>query len=345
MKEHVFLCPGPFPLENGGELPAFELAYTTEGSLRYDAQGNPTNVVWVCHALTANAHASEWWPGLVGAGHYLDPSRYFIICVNILGSCYGSTNALSLNPQSGSPYFHSFPDLSIRDIVRALDLLREHLAIKQVHLVIGGSLGGQQALEWAIMRPNFIQNLCVIATNAQHSPWGIAFNESQRMAIAADGTWPKNHPEAGMKGLRAARALALLSYRTYQIYQESQGEVKEELSDQYRAASYQRYQGDKLAARFHAFAYWSLSMAMDSHDVGRARGGIALALSRIKARTMIISISSDILFPSSEQKLLHQHIPLAQLEVIDSVYGHDGFLIEVEQLEAILKKWLENPKP
>lgn len=345
MKEHVFTYKRPFLLESGAELPSLELAYTTEGNLTYDYQGKPNNVVWVCHALTANSQASQWWPGLVGQGFYLDPSRYFIICVNILGSCYGSTNALSLNPQSGSPYFHTFPSLTIRDIVLAMDLLREHLSIPQIFLMIGGSLGGQQALEWAIMRPRLIQNLCIIASNAQHSPWGIAFNEAQRMAIAADATWSLNHPEAGLKGLKAARALALLSYRTYEIYQEKQSDQGSELKENYQAASYQQYQGDKLAARFHAYAYWTLSKAMDSHHVGRKRGGIAQALKQIQAKSLIISISSDILFPSSEQKLLGQHIPQAQVQVIHSLYGHDGFLIEVKQLEAILKKWLEEPKP
>ena len=260
------------------------------------------NIIWVCHALTANADVADWWPGMVGSGALFDTDRYFIICANMLGSCYGSTNALSLNPRTQAPYFHDFPLLTNRDIVRAFDLLREDLAIEKIRMVIGGSLGGQQCLEWAIMQPEVFDKLVPIATNARHSPWGIAFNESQRMAIAADASWQENHPEAGLEGMRAARAIALLSYRNYDTYWNTQLEPNLEEYQDYRASSYQQYQGDKLKKRFHAFAYWTLSKAMDSQNLGRGRGSLEDALSQIEAETLVVGLPTDWLFPIEEQR-------------------------------------------
>lgn len=323
-----------FRLELGGELPGLELAYTTLGTLNKDK----SNVVWVCHALTGNAEVEEWWPSLVGEGKLFDPAQHFIVCANILGSCYGSTGPLSINPLTGNPYYHSFPTITIRDIVAALDLLRQHLGIDRIHACIGGSLGGQQALEWALCQPSLIENLILLATNAQHSPWGIAFNESQRMAIATDPSWSADHPHAGLQGMKTARSIALLSYRNYQTYQWSQSEDDHTKTDQYKAASYQQYQGEKLAARFNAFSYWTLSKVMDSHHVGRGRGSVANALMQVKARTLVIGISSDVLFPVSEQQLIASYVPGAVYEEIDSLYGHDGFLIEGEKITSCIER-------
>jgi homoserine O-acetyltransferase len=301
-------------------------------------------VVWVCHALTGSSDFTDWWKGFFEEGSPYDPKENFIICANVLGGCYGSTGPLSNNPKTGRNYFHDFPLLTVRDIVRSLDLLRIHLGIEQINTLIGGSLGGQQALEWAIFQPDVVQNLIIVATNAQHSPWGIAFNEAQRMAIAADNTWKENDPRAGVEGLKAARAIGMISYRAYRGFEETQSEKNAESIDDFRASSYQRYQGQKLANRFNAFTYWILSKAMDSHHVGRGRKSIESALQSIKAETLVMGIESDILFPIAEQKLLASTIPGAQFEKIDSSFGHDGFLVEIDQFKKILKKFRSQRK-
>ena len=329
---NIFKYNRSLKLESGDMLPSFELAYQTFGKLNADK----TNVVWITHALTANANAAEWWGGLVGEGKLLDPTRYFIICANVLGSPYGSTNPLSIKPFTGLPYYHSFPSITIRDIVATLDLLRQYLGLSKIHLLIGGSLGGQQALEWAIQQNTVFDKLILLATNAQHSAWGIAFNESQRLAIQADATWQTNSSDAGSAGLKAARSIALLSYRNYYTYVNTQTEIDDEFKEVWRASSYQRYQGDKLASRFNAFSYWYLSKAMDSHNIGRGRDGLINALAQIKAQTLVIGITSDLLFPVNEQITLACGIEGAIYQEIDSLYGHDGFLIEAEAIANVI---------
>jgi homoserine O-acetyltransferase len=330
---HTFSAP--FPLDCGAVLPELTLAYHAYGQL--SPAGD--NVVWICHALTGSSDAADWWSGLVGEGKLFDPRRHFIVCANVPGSAYGSTSALSVNPATGQPYFHDFPLITTADVARALDLLRNQLGIEKIHTCIGGSLGGQQAVEWAIQQPELIENLILVATNAQMSPWGVAFNEAQRMAIAADATWPLAHPDAGRNGMKAARAVALLSYRNYDTYQTTQSRQGEEKLEGYRATTYQQYQGEKLARRFNAFAYWSLTKLMDSHDVGRGRGGLEAALGQIKARTLVLGIRSDVLFPMQEQLFLKAHIPGAEFTEIDSLYGHDGFLIENELMTKAIRVW------
>jgi homoserine O-acetyltransferase/O-succinyltransferase len=333
---NLFTYPQSFPLEAGGSLPGFELAYTLTGTPAADG----SNLIWVCHALTANAEVDSWWPGLFGPGHLFDPGRYAYLCANMLGSCYGSTNALSVNPETGAPFYHDFPLLTNRDIVRAFDLLREQLGFERMLAVIGGSMGGQQAIEWAIMRPEVFAHLIPVATNARHSAWGIAFNEAQRMAIAVDASWTGRHPEAGLTGMRAARALALLSYRGYAGYNETQTEPTDDKLDDFLASSYQQYQGDKLKQRFHAFAYWTLSKAMDSQHVGRGRGGLENALAQVQARTLAIGIDSDLLFPVAEQQLIAAHVPHGTYREVSSTYAHDGFLIETAQLAGHIEAFL-----
>ncbi|MGF1534435.1 MAG: homoserine O-acetyltransferase [Bernardetiaceae bacterium] len=331
-----YISSQPFPLESGGILPSLEIGYQTFG----ERNAKCDNVLWVFHALTANADVSDWWHGLFGAGKALDPSRYFIVCANVLGSCYGSSNPTSQDPRTGKPYYGNFPRLvTIRDMVQAHRLLAQHLGIQQIALGIGGSLGGQQLLEWAVQEPERFERILPIATNAKHSPWGIAFNESQRLALEADPTLWYPSRLAGKAGLKAARAMALLSYRNYQTYQYSQADTEDTLQD-FKAVSYQRYQGDKLVARFHAQSYYVLSKAMDAHDVGRGRGGVAEALARVQAQARVVGIRSDVLFPIEEQQLIAQVIPNAQYVEIDSDYGHDGFLIEWELLNAIVLDFL-----
>ena len=325
-----------FALELGESLPGFRLAYTTRGTLNDEG----SNVVWVCHALTGSADAGDWWGGLVGPGKQFDPARDFIVCANVLGSCYGSTGPLSPNPATGQPFYHHFPVITVRDIVGAFDLLRQELGIERIHTCIGGSLGGGQAVEWAILQPNLIQNLVLIASGAVASPWCIAFNEAQRMAIEADPTWREQRDDAGRAGMKAARAVAMISYRNYDTYGFTQALDNNEQVDGFKAAGYQRYQGEKLAERFNSFTYWTLTKVMDSHNVGRNRGSIPNALGQIRARTFVVGIRSDLLFPPSEQQFLARHIPDAAYQEIDSLYGHDGFLIEFRPLTNLIRQWM-----
>ncbi|MEM0994530.1 MAG: homoserine O-acetyltransferase [Bacteroidota bacterium] len=325
----------PFETESGFIFPELDIAYHTYGRLNL-AQDN---VIWVCHALTASSDAADWWDGLIGSGKLFDPERYFIVCANMLGSSYGATNSSSINPFNGKKYSRNFPLITIRDMVRSHQILQQHLGIKRIHLILGGSMGGQQALEWAVDAPNLFDRVAIVASNAKHSAWGIAFNESQRMALEADPTLYTDAEEAGRKGLEAARAIAMLSYRHYISYEQTQTDTDGRIDD-FQASSYQRYQGHKLWKRFDAGAYITLGKAMDNHDLGRGRGGLVAALQSIKAPTLVVGIQSDVLFPVSEQKFIAQHILNAQFEVIDSIYGHDGFLIEYETLTHLLAKFL-----
>lgn len=330
----------PFQLESGVFLPRLELAYHLRGKLSPERD----NVVWIYHALTGNSDPAEWWPEIVGDGCVIDTESWCVVCANILGSCYGSSGPTSMNPETGEPFYASFPEVTVRDSVRAFDILRKHLGIEQVALGVGPSLGGQQALEAAITYPDLFQQLILIATNAQHSPWGIAWNEAQRMAIESDPTWREPSADTGAAGLSTARAIAMLSYRSYELYGGTQREEGDALPQVFRAASYQRHQGRKLTERFHAQSYWLLSKAMDSHNVGRGRGGVVAALQRIRAQTMVIGIESDLLFPTEEQRFLADTIPGAEFHAINSRYGHDGFLIESEHIGRLIGDVLKRAK-
>ncbi len=332
MSLYTFKNDHEFLLESGVLLPKYHLAYNTFGKL--NSSGD--NVVWIFHALTANSDPSEWWPMIIGKNKLFDPENEFIICVNMPGSCYGSLGPLSINPETGKPYYHDFPFFTTRDMIRSYKALREHLGIRKIKVGIGGSMGGQQLLEWAIEEPDLFEYIFPIATNAVHSPWGIAFNESQRLCIETDSTWNQEDPSAGMEGMKTARGVALLSYRHYETYEDTQ---KEEFLDKlsgYKAQSYQKYQGEKLAKRFNAFSYYVLSKSMDSHNVGRGRGSVENALQTITAHTTVIAIETDILFPPQEQKFIAEHIPSAHLHKVHSHYGHDGFLLEYNQITHIV---------
>ena len=327
----------PFPLESGQQLDRITIAYETFGQLSKAKD----NIVWVCHALTGNTKPMEWWPELVGNGETIDPERHFIVCANILGSCYGSTGPDDWRPGGTQPYGLTFPLITTRDMASAHELLARHLEIEQIQLGIGGSLGGQQLIEWAAMFPQRFQHLCLLATNARHSPWGIAFNEAQRMAMQADPSFGDGTKEGGHQGLAAARAIAMLSYRHYQTYEYSQAETEQDKLDDFRASSYQQYQGEKLWQRFSPESYWILSKAMDAHNVGRGRGGIVKALANITAKTLVIGVDSDLLFPVTEQSELAEHIPDARFEVINSNFGHDGFLTETKAISILLHDFMK----
>ena len=332
----LFRSEVPFQLECGAVLPGLTIAYHTWGEL--NAAGN--NVIWVCHALTANSNAQDWWPNLIGEGLAFDTEKYFIVCANILGSCYGSTGPGSLNPATEKPYYHSFPSVSIRDMVNAHELLVKHLRIKRIHLLAGGSMGGYQALEWAVMHPAIIENLFLLTTSAKESAWGIAIHTAQRMAIETDATWKNGEPSDGKEGLKVARAIGMLTYRSYVSFVKTQSDTDSEKVDEFRASSYIRYQGEKLANRFSAHSYWLLSKALDSHNIARGRGAIADVLKTITAKTLVMSISSDLLCPVNEGEFLRNHIPNSTFVIIDSLYGHDGFLVETEAITRYLSEWL-----
>src|SRR5574343_498958 len=306
-----------FKLESGEIIENLQIAYHTFGT--FDPSKN--NVVWVTHALTANSDVFDWWNGVFGENDLFNPSEHFIVCANVLGH---------------------FPFVTTRDMARAHDLLREHLGIEKINLLVGASLGGQQALEWAIEQNNRIENLILIATNARHSAFGIAFNETQRLALFADQTFGNGNIDGGRNGLISARAIAMLSYRSYDGYAKTQTNPGNHTTDNFLAASYQHYQGEKLAKRFNAYSYLILSKAMDAHNVGRKRPSVEIALQQIKARTLVIGIESDLLFPISEQAYLSEWIPNAFFGKIDSEFGHDGFLVENTQLTSLISDFLYN---
>lgn len=331
----------PFELENGAVLPEISIAYHTYGTMN----ANGSNVVWVCHALTANSDPADWWKGLVGEGSLIDPERYFIVSANMLGSCYGSTGPTSIDPETGKPYYSSFPKVTIRDIVAANILLRKHLGINSVYLLMGGSMGGYQVLEWAVMESEVIRHLFLIATSPSESAWGVAIHTTQRLAIEADSTWRDASPDAGARGLKAARAIGMLTYRNYSTFQQKQTDPDPEKTDEFKASSYINYQGDKLVKRFNAFSYWLLTKAMDSHHLGRGRGGdLITVLHSIHQPALIMGIRSDILCPLDEQRFMAAHMPGAKLVEIDSDFGHDGFIIETKQITDHLGKWLKTLK-
>ncbi len=338
MPESRFISNEPFELEGGGVLPQLEIVYHTYGTLSPEMD----NIIWICHALTANSDVNDWWPHTVEQGKFLDPEKNFVICPNFLGSCYGTTGPLSINPATGEPYYDDFPSLTIRDLIRAHQILANHLGIKSVKALMGSSIGGFQVAEWLIMEPNFAQKAVLIATAAQALPWVIAFNESQRMAIECDTSYGERRADAGAKGLAAARSIAMLSYRgqrAYDLTQAEQGDDNTKL-DGYRASSYQRYQGEKLVKRFDAYTYYHLTRLIDTHNVGRGRGGVASALSLIEADVAIIAISSDIIYPISSNEVLHKYIKGSKIYTIESSFGHDGFLVEYKKLDEIIRAHL-----
>lgn len=334
---HFFDSSAPFPLECGAVLPSIRLAYHTYGKLN----PNGDNVLWVCHALTANSDVADWWPETVVDGGLLDPTRYFIVCVNKLGSPYGSTSPLSIDPCTGEPYYLDFPQVTVRDMVRSYSMLRHVLGIKRIKMIIGGSTGGAQAMEWAISEPDLFENLSLTVTLPKATPWIVADSEAQRMAIECDPTFYERSPQGGGRGLAAARAMSMLIYRNSVAFNTTQHDSDEKLTG-FRAASYQRYQGEKLRMRFNAHCYYRLLQSLDSHDVGRGRGGIEAALAGIKARTVVMSVDSDIMFTPAEVEQMASLIGPngADYRVLHSDYGHDGFLIETPAITAILKQYL-----
>lgn len=354
-----------FDFEAGGSVNGLRLVYHASGlrlAVEEDcAEGREGHaegrkVIWICHALTANSDAEEWWPELVGPGKFFDTEKYIVVCVNMLGSAYGSSGPSSPMPSnlfpsganagSGRPYYFDFPLITVRDIVRANIIVRKHLGIRSIDLLVGGSIGGFQALEWAVMEPDVIRQAVFIACGARATPWLTAHNESQRMALEADPSFrAAKSLKGGEAGLRAARSMALISYRSYEGYNSTQEELSEDTVFADRAGSYQRYQGKKLSDRFDAYSYYYLTRSVDSHNLGRGRGGVRAALASIRSRCIVVGIDSDCLFPVCEQRLIAESIPGAEYHEITSRFGHDGFLLEYEQLKRIIAPLLDDSRP
>jgi homoserine O-acetyltransferase/O-succinyltransferase len=336
MIQKTYTHRGEFKLESGQSLWDIEICY----HLSEEKIDKSKPVIWICHALTANSDAVDWWPGMVGKGYLFDPEKYNLVCANILGSCYGTTGALSNNPATGKPWLNDFPLVTVRDWANALEVLRVHLGIEKIYLVTGGSIGGFQSMEWAIQQPHRFENMMLVATTYMQTPWATAINETERMSIEADATFFNGDPNGGKAGLAAARGMGLLSYRGYEAYNVTQCEKDNEQISNFKVSSYQRYQGKKLIERFNAHCYHSITRSQDTHNVARGRGSFEEAFSNITAKTLSVGISSDILFPPIEQKRLAEFIPNAIYAEIDSHFGHDGFLVESEKLSRIIIEFL-----
>lgn len=310
----LFHSTAPFALECGATLDGVTIAYHTYGTLSAERD----NVRWVCHALTASSDVADWWPGTVVQAGVLDAQRYFVVCANMIGSCYGSTSAMSEV---------DFPLITFRDMVRAHQLLADYLGLSRIDMLIGGSTGGSQAMEWAYLEPERFGRLILLATLPKTTAWIQASSTAQRMAIEASGY--------SDQGLAAARATAMLQYRGSQAYNMTQSDDQPKLYG-YKVDSYQRYQGKKLSDRFDVKCYLRLLDALDSHDIGRGRGGVDKALGRITTPTTVVAISTDIMFPPDDIRAMANAMPDALFHEIDSPFGHDGFLVETAKISSII---------
>ncbi|HVZ40637.1 MAG TPA: homoserine O-acetyltransferase [Candidatus Kapabacteria bacterium] len=334
----------PFVLESGATLAPLVAAYETYGRLN----AARSNAIVVCHALTGSAHAAGhdkqgragWWNGLIGPGCAIDTERWFVICPNVIGSCYGSTGPASISAATGSAYGAAFPVITVRDIVRAQRLLIGRLGVQQIHAVIGGSMGGMQTIEWALLYPGLVGRIVPIAASAAHSPWCIGFNAIAREALALGAA--AGDAEAG---LRLARKVAMMSYRSDVEFAARFGRDRQHRplhgDGGFAVEGYLEHHGRSLAARFSAESLAVLTRAMDLHDVARGRGERDDVLASIRQQALVIGITSDVLYPEHEQRALARAIPNAGYEAIDSPYGHDAFLIEIPRLAALVRPFIE----
>ena len=318
------------PLDLGGTLRGVRVGYRTWGALDEDG----SNAVVVCHALTGSADADRWWTGMFGPGRALDPERDFVVCSNILGSCYGTTGPTSIDPATGRAWLGDFPDITVRDMVRAQRELVRQLGVRRVRMVVGGSLGGMQTLEWALSYPDLVESMVPIACSGRHSAWAIGLSEAQRQAIYADPRWRGGRYDLAdppATGLAAARMMAMCMYRHKWSFDERFGR-RPQTADLFAIESYLRYQGQQLVDRFDAATYVTLTRAMDTHDVSRARGDYEDVLRSVRMPTLVVSIDSDVLYWPDEQEELARHVPGARLVRLPSKDGHDAFLIDVDWL-------------
>lgn len=340
---NIWIAEEPLPLEFGSELNPLQLAYNTWGTLNERC----TNAILIEHGLTANSNARDWWGPLIGDGKLLDPSRFFIICINTLASPYGSTSPLTY--QRNGSTATDFPKVTVRDIVHSQKRLLDHLGVNRLQTVIGPSLGGMLALEWPLLYPEFIQTTISLGSTARHTAWHIGLSATQREAIVSDPAWKDGNygDEQPRQGLGLARKIAMISYRSALSFEQRfDRKLQDGQKDYFAVESYLDYQGDKLVERFDANCYLTLTEIMDTHNVGRGRGGHIQALQQITCPTLIISITSDVLYPRHEQQELVDHIPNAEYTLIDSEKGHDAFLIEFDQITEkvtpFIEKYLES---
>ena len=329
----------PFITEAGFRFDEPDVAYKTWGSLNKEKD----NVILICHALTGHAAADEWFPGIFGTGRVCDPEKNFIICINVPGSPYGSVGPWTENPETGRPYQNSFPEITVRDMVRFQQQFLDQLGITGIELVLGGSLGGMQALEFVVMDDR-IQSAALIAMGKSHSPWAIGISHAQRQAIFTDPEWKKGDyakDEGPRNGLATARMMAMITYRAPADYEKKFSRKLQGESNQFQVESYLDYQGKKLADRFDANSYIILTEAMDSHDVSRGRGTFEDVLGRVNTPVKVIGIDSDHLYPIDEQKELAKLLKNAGYREIKSSFGHDAFLIEFEQINEIITPFIK----
>ncbi|HLX13425.1 MAG TPA: homoserine O-acetyltransferase [Bacteroidota bacterium] len=341
-------------LDCGVTLRNLTVAYETYGAL--NAEG--TNAILICHALTGSAHAAGynspedktpgWWDGLIGPGKAFDTEKYFVVSSNILGSCYGTTGPTSINPETGEPYRNTFPQITVRDIVRVQKLLLDRLGVKRLVTICGSSLGGMQVLEWPLLFPEFVETIIPISTAARQPAGCIALNTAARAAITNDPEWRNgsyNHQPAN--GLSLARTIGMISYRSFEEFEQRFGRTRQDAEgsrydseNHFEIERYLQHQGEKLVERFDANTYLLLSRATDLHDVTYDRGELSDVLRSIKAKTLCIGVSSDARYPVREQKEIVRHIPNARYAEVQSIHGHDAFLIEYDQLTAIIRSFL-----
>ncbi len=340
----TFVLP-EFKLESGVVLRQVQVAYRTWGRLNPEG----TNVLVVCHALTGSADVDQWWGDLLGPGRAFDTDRFFVVCANVLGSPYGTTSPLTINPDTGCPYGPEFPLVTIRDTVNLHRRLLEHLGVRQVAVAVGGSMGGMQVLEWAF-QGDFVRAIIPIAVGGRHSAWCIGWSETQRQAIYADPRWRGGYydpDDPPVHGLAIARMIAMISYRSYQSFEARFGRRRMLRGGQelFAVESYLHYQGEKLVRRFDANCYVRLTQQMDAHDVSRGRGPYPEVLAEVRQPALVVGIDSDVLYPLAEQEELATHLPNASLYVLHSSHGHDAFLIETQTLNEVLREWISANVP
>jgi homoserine O-acetyltransferase/O-succinyltransferase len=357
-----FPAERPFALEGGGLLRGVTLAYETWGELAPARD----NAVLVCHALTGDSHAAGgmieghpapgWWNGVIGPGEAIDTDRWFVVCVNVLGGCQGTTGPASPHPDDGRPWASRFPVVSVRDMVRTQAVVADHLGVERWALVAGGSMGGMQVLEWGAMYPERVGALLPIATAAAASAQQIGWWSSGRRAIRIDPRWRGGDyydaadGDGPHEGLATARMVSMMTFRSDDVFSSRFGrEVVEpvegfSLWQRFQVERYLEYQGDKLVRRFDANSYLLLTKAMDLHDLARGRGGMDAAFGRVQAPLVSVGVRSDILYPPHQSREIVELATAVGLQAeyreLDSPHGHDAFLIETDQLGVIIRELL-----
>jgi homoserine O-acetyltransferase len=323
-------------LESGEILTDVRVAYRTWGRL---APGGD-NAVLVEHALTGSADVDDWWPSLIGEGRALDPRRDFIVAINALGSCYGTTGPTSLRPGSGEPWGPEFPKITVRDMVNLETRVADALGVERFAVALGGSLGGMRALEWAVSYPDRVESVIALGAPARHSAWAIGWNAIARSALLADpkfrdGRYPKDDPPRA--GLAAARATSMLSYRSFDGL--DQRFARSHQDGRFEVENWLARHGESFILRFEANSWLTLSLAMDTHDLGRGRGDLAAVLGATPVRALLVGISTDVLYPPREVEAVARIWPAAEYLALESSHGHDAFLIEKEAVNRAIAEF------